>query len=81
MVIKVALGRSNHLRDNGFDIEEEGRLYDESLIDVLMFSRWYLDNLEFLSTYRVSWHNYRGKGAVIPRRYVKETRTSREGEK
>lgn len=70
MVVKVVLGRSNHLRDNGFSLDEEGELYDESLNDLLSFPRWYLDNVDFLKTYRVSWHNYRSRGAVVPRKYV-----------
>jgi len=72
MVIQIVLGTSNHLSDNGFSIEEQGDLYDETLEDVIRFPRWYLDNLDYLVTYRVSWHNYRSRKSVMPRAYVRK---------
>lgn len=73
MSIQIMLGSSNHLGDNGFSLEEQGELYDATLDDVIAFTRWYLDNLDYLATYRVGWHNYRSKRGVMPREFVKNS--------
>ena len=58
LVVEIAMGYSNKLVDNGYSLEEQGVIYAMTLDDVLLHTRWYLDNLDSLSTYKVSWHNY-----------------------
>jgi len=50
---------SNHLSNNGLDTEQQAALYLFQLEDIYNRPRWYLDNLEYLSEYRVSWINYK----------------------
>lgn len=73
-VVRLFIGVNNELGVNGYSLEEQGVLYDEQLEDLLLRTRWYLDNLEFLPTYRVGWKNYRSKVPPVPYRYVKEKR-------
>ena len=58
-MIEIKLRRTNNwLKDNDYTLEDEGKLYDDQLTDIIENTRWYLDNLDFLSTYRVSWQRY-----------------------
>lgn len=57
---------NNHLKDNGYELEEQWLVYDEQLEELLANPRWYLDNFHDMTEYRVSWHNYRYKTPVIP---------------
>lgn len=50
---------SNWLKDAGYTLEEEARIFEDQLSDIIKNPRWYLDNLDYLPTYRVSWKNYR----------------------
>jgi len=58
LVVELALGFSNKLVDNGYSLDEQAVIYSMTLDDVLLYTRWYLDNLDSLATYKVSWHNY-----------------------
>jgi hypothetical protein len=51
-------GKSSWLKDAGYTLEEEETLYNEQLKDILRNTRWYLDNLDSLHPYKVSWHAY-----------------------
>jgi hypothetical protein len=65
--IKIRLQRSNnHLCDNGYSKADEVKLYDELLLDILENTRWYLDNLDNMRTFRVSWQDYRLKTSPVP---------------
>lgn len=66
------LKNNNHLSDNGYSLEEQGVIYNEQLAEVYANPRWYLDNLDYMVEYRVSWQDYRSKRAVLPREYVKK---------
>jgi hypothetical protein len=60
-------GKSSWLKDAGYTLEEEEKLYDEMLKDVLRNTRWYLDNLDTLHPFRVRWHTYsRVKSTPLP---------------
>lgn len=60
MPIKVKILRTNNwLKDNGYSLEDELEIYNSQLQDILLHTRWYLDNLEYLIQYRVRWVNYR----------------------
>jgi hypothetical protein len=71
--VKIKLfPNNNHLIDNGYTLEEQEKLYDELLQDVIDNPRWYLDNLHSLRTFRVSWVAY-GKGRsknTLPYRHI-----------
>ena len=49
---------NNWLKDNGYSKEEEERIYNYQLQDILNNTRWYLDNIHFLKEYKVSWICY-----------------------
>lgn len=62
---------SNWLCNAGYTQEEESALYDSQLQDVIENPRWYLDNLEDMSEYRVSWTRYTRKfKTTLPLKYV-----------
>ena len=63
---------NNWLQSNGFTHEEEVEFYDLVVQDVYDNPRWYLDNLEYIVAFRVSWKDYRTKTAVLPHKYVKK---------
>jgi len=44
--------------DNGYTFKEETEIYKSQLQDILDNTRWYLDSLDYLNAYRVSWHCY-----------------------
>lgn len=72
--VQVAITKYNNwLKDNEYSLTEEAEIYDEILQDVFHNPRWYLDNLESLSTFRVSWHRYyrvKQNYAVIPYKFT-----------
>jgi len=71
--MKVKLTKSNNwLNKNDYDISEEEEIYDFCLAHVLENTRWYLDNLENLKEFRVSWKNYSNNKPVVPFKYVKK---------
>jgi hypothetical protein len=73
MNIKVRLhGKANWLKECGYSFDEEKQIYDDQLIDVLTHTRWYLDNLEYLPTYRVRWKDYRNKRPTLPHKYCND---------
>jgi hypothetical protein len=63
---------NNWLCDSGYSREEEQKLYDDQLQDILDNTRWYLDNLETLKTYRVYWKSYKEHSATLPFAHVKQ---------
>lgn len=70
--MKLSLMKNNnHLLDNGFSICEQEKVYDEQLEELFYNPRWYLDNLEYMVEYRVSWGNYRNNRPIIPRKLLK----------
>ena len=52
---------NNWLDKNGYSKEEEERIYQYQLKDIIDNTRWYLDNLEYLCTYRLSYVCYTNK--------------------
>ena len=68
--VRLYVGVGNELSENGYSLKEQAILYDEQLQDVFDRTRWYLDNLEYLPTYRVSWKNYRYNTPVTPYKYT-----------
>jgi hypothetical protein len=58
-MIKIQINKNNSwLCEAGYEKEEEIKIYDDNLKDVLDNTRWYLDNLDYLVEYRVFWGNY-----------------------
>lgn len=68
MKIKFS-GRSQQLKDN-YTFDEEKQLYEDSLREVYENPRWFLDNLDKLSSFRVSWKDYRYTSPVLPYKYT-----------
>ena len=52
------MSNNNWLKYNGYSIEEEHKIFEFQLKDILSNTKWYLDNLEYLSEYKVSWNRY-----------------------
>ena len=69
MALKIRVCKTNNwLKDNGYTLQEEIEIYKRQLQDIIDNPRWYLDNLEYLVTYRVRWKNYRNnKPTLIPK--------------
>lgn len=65
-------GRSQNLNDADYSMEEQMQIYDDNLLDVFNHTRWYLDNLESLKSYRVAWKDYKTKSCTMPYRYTKK---------
>ena len=61
---------SNWLVDSGYTIKEQEKVYDDLLEDVLANPRWYLDQLSYLSEFRVSWINYGKQNVTKPYKYT-----------
>lgn len=60
--MKIALTSGNNwLKDNDYSLEEEKEIYFLTLEDIYNNPRWYLDNLDYLVEYRVSFINYKAK--------------------
>ena len=59
MVLKIHLCMRNNLSNSGYSREEEGAIYDTQLDDIIQNTKWYLQALDYLYEYRVSFKNYR----------------------
>lgn len=72
-MMKILLFQNNNLlKNNGYTLADEAEIYDNQLVDIIENTRWYLDNLDTMPTYRVSWKNYRSKTPPLPYRFVKK---------
>ena len=72
-LIQVKLiGNDNRLSSAGYTYDQESTIYDDNLQDVIKNTRWYLDNLDYLREYRVSWKTYRNKIPTLPTKYVEK---------
>ena len=70
-MIKVKLMKNNNwLETAGYSLQDEERIYNEQLSDIYNNARWYLDNLDSLHEYRVSWQNYKIK-VTQPYKFVR----------
>lgn len=71
-MIKVRLGdKVTNLSACGYSVIEEAELYDRQLKDIITNTRTYLDKLEELRVYSVSWKNFNSKTPTMPHRFVK----------
>lgn len=58
--MKIALLKNNNwLLENGYSRTEEREAYAFCLHEIYENPRWYLDNLEYLVEFRVSFLNYK----------------------
>ena len=57
--IKTYMKNTTWLSEQGYTKEEEADIYDRQLDDIMANPRWYLDNLEKLNEYKVSWNCYK----------------------
>ena len=73
MKLYLMKNRTN-LRDNGYNVEEEGTIYDMLLEAIYNNPRYYLDNLNKMTTSSLSWHNYNTNATSIPLKYVKKSK-------
>lgn len=63
------------LKDAGYSMKEEEDLYNQLLDDVYNNPRWYLDNLDYLSSFYVSWNDYKVTKITIPHQFcIKKTK-------
>ena len=59
------------LHEAGHTLDEQAKIYEDTLKDVADNPRFYLDRLEELAEYRVSWKNYSRKCTpTLPLKYV-----------
>jgi hypothetical protein len=67
--IKVRLIKtSNQLRTSQYTRAEEIEIYDSVLQDVYDNPRWYIDNLDYICIFRLSWGDYRYNRAILPKK-------------
>jgi len=70
--IKLKLSKqSNWLVDAGYTMKVQEQIYEDLLEDVIANPRWYLDQLSYLSEFRVSWINYAKQNVTKPYRFSK----------
>ena len=73
MMLKINFkDKCNRLIQSGYSLEEESKIYEKQLQDILCNLRWYLDNCEKLVVYRVRWKDYRNKTATLPYAFVQK---------
>lgn len=68
------LGKNNRLEDCGYTLAEQIKIYDEQLEELFKNPREFLDSLDFVKTYRVSWKDYRDHTPTLPFAHVKKKR-------
>lgn len=68
MIKVMTMKTNNWLHTCGYTIEEEIDLYNRQLLDIINDPLWYLDNLDYLTTYRLSWGTYTSKRPVLPKK-------------
>jgi len=72
-------GVSNVLASNGYSLQQEGEIYDSQLDDIIHNARLYLDSLEHMIEYRVSWVGYsKKKSPTLPLKFVKIKRFKKD---
>lgn len=54
------------LKDAEYTLQEEIEIYNYQLKDIIANPRWYLDNVDKMGEYKVSWATYRLKSATLP---------------
>ena len=64
-------GIFDRLADNGYDQQEEEKIYDSDLDMVYRNPMAVLDHLDKFATYRVSWFNYETNCPVLPLKHCK----------
>lgn len=63
---------SSRLSEHGYTKKEEIELFDKMLQEVYDNPRWFLDNLDELTTFQVFWANSSPKSPIMPYRHTKE---------
>ena len=53
-------------------MEEEAEIYKDQLDEIINNLGWYLDQVEYMVEYRVSWKNYSTKTPTIPWEFTKK---------
>jgi len=75
-MIKIRTHKNNNwLKDAGYTLAEEQAIYDSQLQDIMENTRWYLDNYDYIATYRLSWVDYTNERCSV--RYIHRKETSR----
>ena len=72
---------SSWLSAQGYAIEEQARLYDECLKDVIENTAYYLDQLEYVREFRVSWVDYRRQNVTKPYKFTLESKKTNKKRK
>ena len=67
----LVLKNSSKLKRNDFSLKDEEEIYDMQLEEVQKNPRWFLDNLDYLPVYEVSWKDYRYSVPTLPYRFTK----------
>lgn len=57
---------SNRLEIIGLSTDEQSFIYERQLIDLYNNPRFYLDNFEYWTEYRVSWIDYKQTKITMP---------------
>ena len=70
--------RNNRLANNGYSMKDEEDLYLRQLQEVLDKPRWYLDNLDNMREYRLSWVDYKSTKVSLPHEFCHKNNKNTE---
>jgi len=78
MTIKIRYtDTGTHLKANGYTFEQEKEIYDAQLQDIIDNPREYLDGINHMAEYRVSWKDYREKTPTVPYKFVADKKNKK----
>ena len=64
--------KNSWLIDANYTLAQQADIYDKQLQHVYDNPGLYLDNLNYLREYRVSWKDYRSTHPTVPHKYTKK---------
>jgi len=70
--MKIRLAKNNSYLKSLYTMEEEAEIYKDQLDEIINNLGWYLDQVEYMVEYRVSWKNYSTKTPTIPWEFTKK---------
>jgi hypothetical protein len=71
--MKIKMHETNALlKDAGYTLEQEEKIYNDQLDEIQKNPRKYLDTFETMVTYKVRWKNYLSTSPVLPYALIKK---------
>ena len=67
MIVRL-IPNNNWLKESGYSKQEEIETYNDQIQEVIDDPGWYLQNLDYMTEYRLSWGTYTTKRITIPKK-------------